>query len=223
MKPIRILLVDDHLLFRKGLAKLFENQREFHIISEADDGRAAIKKAVELKPDIVLMDIRMPGINGIEATRRIREALPAAKVVMLTAFEEDKYLFEAIKAGAHGYLLKNVRPDSLFETLRGILLGEAAISRITAAKILHEFHIQSRGKYTEYHQEELTNREMEVLKRIAQGVTNKEIAHSLHIAENTVKNHLKSILGKLHLQNRVQLATFAVEKGLATKDHDMPE
>jgi len=217
METIRILLVDDHALFRMGLARLFEKAKGFRVVAEAGGGKEAFAKALQFKPDLVLMDINMGEGNGIEATRRIREASPATKVVMLTAAAEDKNLFEAIKAGAHGYLLKNVRPESLFETLRGVSRGEAAISRTTAAKILNEFSIQSKQTkkgYLESHQEELSEREMEVLKQIAHGITNKEIGHTLHIAENTVKNHLKNILSKLHLQNRVQAATFALEKGL---------
>lgn len=222
MKAVRILLVDDHSLFRTGLRKLFEKERGFQVIDEASDGKQAFKKAKELKPDVVLMDIHMPGGDGIEATRRIRESLPSTKVVMLTAFEEDKKLFEAIKNGAHGYLLKNVHPNALFDTLRGIFHGEAAISRTTAAKILSEFALQTQHRYTETHQEELSERETDVLKLIAKGITNKEIGSKLHIAENTVKNHLKNILGKLHLENRVQAATFALEKGILSKDDQEP-
>jgi len=219
MDTIRVLLVDDHALFRTGLARLFEKAKGFRVVAEAGSGNEALKKALQFKPDLVLMDINMGEDSGIEATRRIREAIPTAKVVMLTAVAEDKNLFEAIKAGAYGYLLKNVQPESLFETLRGVARGEAAISRSTAAKIINEFRNQSEQTpkgYLEPHQEELSEREMEALALIAQGMTNKEIGHALHIAENTVKNHLKSILGKLHLQNRVQAATFALEKGLVS-------
>jgi len=219
-KPIRLLLVDDHSLFRKGLARLFDKTKEFQVVDEAANGKEGFRKAREIKPDLVLMDVHMAGGDGIEATRHIRQALPATKVVMLTAFEEDKSLFEAIKAGAHGYLVKNVEPESLFATLHGIFRGEAAISRATAAKILTEFSHQSKQGYTEPHQEELSDREMEVLKLLAHGTTNKEIGNTLHIAENTVKNHLKNILGKLHLQNRVQAAAFAIEKGLVAGDRD---
>lgn len=218
MKRIRILLVDDHSLFRKGLSALFAKEESFEVVGEAGDGIDAVKKAKQLKPDIVLMDISMPGADGIEAARGIRATLPSAKVVMLTILEEDQKLFEAIKAGAHGYLLKNVKPSSLFETLQGAMRGEAAISRITASKILKQFGDQARQPLGENGPEKLTDRELEVLRCVTKGQSNKEIAGSLHIAENTVKNHLKNILDKLHLQNRVQAATFALEKGLVPDD-----
>jgi len=217
MKPIRVLLADDHSLFRKGLAGLLARGKRFQVVGDAENGVEALTKAKELKPDIVLMDISMPGGNGIEATRRIRQALPSTRVVILTFLEEDKRLFDAIKAGAHGYLLKNVQPEALFKTLVGIMRGEAAISRNTAAKILHEFAEQSLQRYTEPDHEQLSERELEVLRLLTAGTTNKQISNKLHIAENTVKNHLKAILNKLHVENRVQAATFALENGIVPK------
>jgi two-component system NarL family response regulator len=218
LKPIRLLLVDDHALFRKGLVSLLKREDDFQVIAEAEDGAEAIKKAKQLKPDLVLMDIHMPGTDGIEATRRIREMLPGTRVVILTVSEDDKDLFEAIKCGAHGYLLKKLEPEELYAMLRGVFEGEAPISRATAGKILSEFSIQARRKATPQLEEELSAREKEVLQCLASGLTNKEIGNKLAIAENTVKNHLKNILGKLHLENRVQAATFALQKGLASPD-----
>jgi len=220
MKPIRLLLVDDHALFRKGLARLLEQEQGFAVVGEAQDGAEAFKKAEDLKPDLVLMDIHMPGSSGIQATRQIREVLPATKVVILTVSEEDKDLFEAIKYGAHGYLLKKVRPEALYETIRSVFRGEAAVSRATAAKILEEFARQARKPREENYEEMLSVREQEVLRLLTEGRTNKEIGNRLAIAENTVKNHLKNILGKLHLDNRVQAATFALAKGIVPKKHD---
>ena len=217
MKPIRVLLVDDHSLFRQGLAALLRREKEFEVVGEAQDGIEAVARAKELKPDIVLMDISMPRSDGVEAARRIRQTLPAVKVVMLTILEQDKKLFEAIKAGAHGYLLKNVKPDALFHTLRGVMSGEAGITRATATKILRQFAGQSGSGDGEVYREELSAREIGVLQLITQGRTNKEIGHTLHIAENTVKNHLKNILDKLQVANRVQAATVALEKGLVRK------
>jgi RNA polymerase sigma factor (sigma-70 family) len=159
----------------------------------------------------------MPRCDGLEATRRIKGTLSSVKVVILTVSEEDKNLFEAIKSGAHGYILKKVEPNDFFEMLRGVFLGEAAISRSTAAKILNEFAEQSRRRTDEIPEKTLSPREQEALELLTQGLTNKEIGNKLGIAENTVKNHLKNILGKLHLQNRVQAATFAFEKGLIAK------
>jgi RNA polymerase sigma factor (sigma-70 family) len=218
MNAIRLLLVDDHVLFRKGLVSLLQRQRDFEVVGEAEDGAEAVKKAKQLKPDLVLMDIHMPGTDGIEATRRIRELLPSTRVVILTVSEDDKDLFEGIKCGAHGYLLKKLEPEELYAMLRGVFQGEAPISRATAGKILSEFASQARQKATAQLEEELSPREKDVLQCLASGLTNKEIGNKLGIAENTVKNHLKNILAKLHLENRVQAATFALQKGFVSQD-----
>lgn len=212
MKPMRVLLVDDHTLFRKGLVGLLERDKEFQVVGEAENGAEAINKTKQLKPDLVVMDIHMPGTDGIEATRRIREILPSTKVVILTVSEKDKDLFEAIKSGAHGYLLKTLEPDELCAMLRGVFEGEAPISRVMASKILSEFAAQV-AKKSQNAEDELSAREKDVLQLLATGLTNKEIGKKLAVAENTVKTHLKNILNKLHLQNRVQAATFAHEKG----------
>jgi DNA-binding NarL/FixJ family response regulator len=215
MKPIRVLLVDDHALFRKGLASLLAREKGFHVVGEAQNGAEALSKAKDLKPDIVLMDIYMPGGDGLEATRRIREALPSSKVVILTVSEDDKNLFEAIKSGAHGYLLKKIELGDLFEMLRGVSRGEAPISRATAAKILKEFAEQARRGREEPAEEKLSPKERDVLELVTRGLTNKEIGNKLRSAENTVKNHLKNILDKLHVENRVQAAAFALQHELA--------
>jgi RNA polymerase sigma factor (sigma-70 family) len=215
MKPIRVLLVDDHPLLRKGLASLLGREKGFEVVGEAQDGAEALNKAKVLKPDLVLMDIYMPGGDGLEATRRIKEALPSVKVVILTVSEEDKNLFEAIKCGAHGYLLKKIEPRDLFEMLRGVFRGEAPISRTTAAKILNEFAAQARRATEEIPEEKLSPKEREVIELLTKGRTNKEIGNKLGITENTVKNHLKNILDKLHLENRVQAAAFALQHKLA--------
>src|SRR3990167_4778867 len=214
MKPIRVLLADDHSLFRKGLASLLSSDKGFKVVGEAQDGTDALNKAKDLKPDLVLMDVYMPGGNGLEATRRIKEALPSVKVVILTVSDEDKNLFEAIKCGAHGYLLKKIEPRDLFEMLRGVFRGEAPISRATAAKILNEFAAQARRATEEIPEEKLSPKEREVIELLTKGRTNKEIGNKLGITENTVKNHLKNILDKLHLENRVQAATFALQHKL---------
>ena len=218
-KPsIRVLLVDDHPLFRKGIASLLSSEPGFEVLGEASDGQEAIEKARDLMPDVILMDISMPGVNGLEATQRIKQEIPYVRIVILTVSDEDQNLFEAIKSGAQGYLLKKIEPQTLFQTLRGVLEGEAPLSRVMATKLLAEFARQRRAaSEPRTPTATLTEREKEVLGLLAAGKTNKEIAGALRIAENTVKNHLKNILEKLHLENRVQAATFALREGLLNK------
>jgi len=218
-KPsIRVLLVDDHPLFRKGIASLLSSEPGFEVLGEASDGQEAIEKARGLMPDVILMDISMPGVNGLEATQRIKQEIPYVRIVILTVSDEDQNLFEAIKSGAQGYLLKKIEPQTLFQTLRGVLEGEAPLSRVMATKLLAEFARQRRAaSEPRTPTATLTEREKEVLGLLAAGKTNKEIAGALRIAENTVKNHLKNILEKLHLENRVQAATFALREGLLNK------
>lgn len=215
---IRVLVVDDHALFRKGIVSLLSGEDGFEVVGEAEDGLRALEKARELVPDLILMDVSMPRCNGPEATRRIKENLPDVKVVMLTALEEDENLFEAVRSGAQGYLLKKIEPSAFFANLRGVLRGEASISRVMAAKLMGEIsrHANRSGSGADPGPE-LSPRETGVLDFVAQGKSNKEIAAALGIAENTVKNHLKNILEKLHLENRVQAATFALRQGLLNK------
>ena len=214
MKNIRLLLADDHHLFRRGLASLLEKESGFEVVAEADDGADAIRKAQAIKPDLVLMDIHMPGVNGLEATRQITRILPATRIVILTISEDDEHLFEAIKCGAHGYLSKKVEPEKFRELLVSVFRGEAALSGLTAAKILKEFAARASKHSETTPVDDLTEREKEVLQLLAAGLTNKEIGAKLDIAENTVKNHLKNILGKLHLRNRVQAAALAIQQGI---------
>ena len=214
MERLRILLVDDHDLFRKGIARLIDSQPDFWVVGEARDGKDALLKARELDPEVILMDIEMPRWNGTEATRRIKAEMPQVHVVMLTVSDDDENLFSAIRSGASGYLLKSVKPEELFRRLRGVSTGEAAISPFLAAKILREFANLDRSPPVPRTVEGLSPRETEVLGLVAQGMTNREIGDFLHIAENTVKNHLRNILDKLHLSNRAQAAAFAVRHGL---------
>jgi DNA-binding NarL/FixJ family response regulator len=215
MEPLRILLVDDHVLFRKGVASLLESRQDIQVVGEAGDGAEAIARTRQLAPDLILMDIGMPGYNGLEATWQIKREMPGVKIIMLTVSDYDRDLFTAIKNGAQGYLLKNLEPSRMFEMLDGARRGEAAISGMLAAKILQEF----REPHPEPAQQpetrdELTPREIEVLEQVVQGASNKEIAVALSISENTVKIHLRNILEKLHLQNRIQAAVYAVREGL---------
>jgi DNA-binding NarL/FixJ family response regulator len=223
MNGIRVLLADDHALFRRGVANLLAAENGFEVVGEAVDGRQTLQMARELMPDVILMDISMPVMDGLEATRRIKAEIPYVRIVILTASDGDRSLFEAVKSGAQGYLLKNIEPQALYGTLRGVVRGEAPVSRVMAGRLLDEFARQSRQPApAATRAAELTLREKEVLELVAQGRSNKEIATALAIAENTVKNHLKNILEKLHLDNRVQAATFALREGLAQKRPDDP-
>jgi DNA-binding NarL/FixJ family response regulator len=213
MRPLRILLVDDHALFREGLISLFSYQHDFTVVGEAEDAESALDQARALEPDIVLMDIELPGgdgEDGVSTTRRLKMEMPAVTVVMLTVRDDSQTLFEAIKAGAQGYLVKNVRSRELLEQLRGLARGEAAISRRMAARILEEIRGQTEPFGLE---EELTAREMDVLELVAARLSNAEIAERLVVSEHTVKNHMKSILSKLHLRNRHQAAAYGVARG----------
>lgn len=208
MNPISVLLVDDHALFREGLASLLCKRENFQIVGTAADGEEGMKLARELMPDLVLMDVRMPGVNGIEATRRIKNEIPDARIVMLTMSEEEHDLFQALKNGAQGYLLKNTKPDDLYRFIEGVMEGQAPISGMMAAKMLTEFRRPEDPAPDECGCEKLTAREWDVLQSVANGLTNREIANKLAISENTVKKHLRNILAKLHLQNRVQAALY---------------
>jgi DNA-binding NarL/FixJ family response regulator len=210
MQPLRLLLVDDHALFREGLISLLSYQDDFTVVGEAEDAESALDQARALEPDIVLMDIELPGEDGVTATRRLKMEMPAVTVVMLTVHDDSRTLFEAIKVGAQGYLIKNVRSRELLEQLRGMARGEAAISRRMAARILDEIRGQTEPFWPE---EELTAREMDVLELVAARLSNAEIAERLVVSDHTVKNHIKSILSKLHLRNRHQAAAYGVARG----------
>ena len=209
-----MLLVDDQLLFRKGLRALLEEEKDFEVVGEASDGREAIDLARTTRPDAILMDINMPICNGVEATRIIKAEQPDVKIVALTVSDDDQDLFEAIKAGAQGYLLKDLRPDELFEMLRAVMRGETPISPAIAGKLLNEFRRRPWHEPSETAGWDLTARELEVLQLVAEGLGNAEIGGRLFIVEGTVKNHLHNILEKLHLENRVQAAAYAIREGL---------
>jgi DNA-binding NarL/FixJ family response regulator len=211
---MQVLVVDDHELFRDGISSLLR-ARGYEVVGEASDGLEAVVRARELKPDLVLMDIRMPHMSGLEATRIITAEMPQVKVVMLTVSEDEEDLFEAIKSGAQGYLLKKLKADIFFDLIAGVARGEAPISPKMAAKMLEEFSRQG-GKAAG--RRSLTEREMEVLRLITQGKSNKNIAAELSISESTVKYHLQNILDKLHLENRAQVIAYATRRGLGGKE-----
>jgi len=213
---MRVLLVDDHALFRAGMASLLRASG-FDVVGEAGDGSEAYEQTRKLRPDLVLMDIEMPGRNGLDATRLIKADLPEVKIVMVTASDAQEDLFEAIKCGAEGYLLKDMSEEDFSRTLSSIAAGEAPLSRGLATKILEEFVRLSRDpRSKEEEQDGLTPRERDVLQLVAGGATNREIAAELFISENTVNFHMKHILSKLHLKNRAQAVGYAFRSGLVS-------
>jgi two-component system NarL family response regulator len=213
--PLRVLIVDDHELFRRGLDLVLQAEPDLHVVGEAADGVEAIERAAELQPDVVLMDVRMPGLGGIEATRRIRAAQPATRVVMLTSSEDDEDLFASVRAGASGYLLKEVSIDEVADAVRAVARGQALVTPSMASKLLSEFNILSRRVDEQHgHAPRLTDREIEVLRLLAKGMSNKDIAAELVIAQNTVKNHVRNILEKLQMRSRMEAAMYAVREKL---------
>ncbi len=214
---MRVLLVDDHALVRNGIASLLK-ANDIDVVGEASDGLEALEKTRQLKPDVILMDIKMPNCNGLEATRLIKAEMPEIKIIILTASDDDEALFEAIKSGAEGYLLKNIKAEEFLGYLSGVVKGEAAIPPLVATKIIAEFARQStKGAKTSDSESELTAREIDVLRLVTAGALNKEIAVTLSISDNTVKYHLRNIMEKLHLRNRAQVAAYAVSRGLTFK------
>ena len=217
MVAVKVLVVDDHALFRRGITAVLANQENLRVVGEATDGLEAIDKAEALAPDVILMDLHMPQCTGLEATQAIRTKMPQVNILVLTVSENEADLFAAVKFGAKGYILKNIEPEELTQAIFHIAQGGVIISPLMAAKLLSEFQDLSAGVAKKLAQEvaaDLSPREDEVLRLVAQGATNKEIADSLFISENTVKTHLRNIMDKLHLVNRSQAAAYAVKRGL---------
>jgi RNA polymerase sigma factor (sigma-70 family) len=207
-QPIRLLIVDDHLLAREGVKEILEDQKEFVVVGEAANGIQAIQKTEELLPDLVLMDISMPKMNGFDATKEIKSQFPNVKIVMMTVSYDITDWFEALKRGAQGYLLKNLNTEDMLNGLKAYSMDEIPMSKEMAFRIWKEFKKDGQAEQT------LSVREQEVLQLVAKGCSNKEISKQLSISENTVKTHMKNILGKLHLENRVQLASYAYDNGI---------
>lgn len=207
---IHILLVDDHAIVREGLRTFISTEPGMEVVGEAANGLEAIKKACDLQPDVILMDMAMPQMGGLEAILKIKEVCPEAKILVLTSFSDDDTVFPAIKAGALGYLLKNASPERLLNAIRDVYQGKSAISADIANKLIQEMQRQSNLPLTK---DPLTERELDVIKLVAQGMTNFEIAETLVITEGTVRTHVSSILSKLHLANRTQAALYALREG----------
>src|SRR5262245_58377580 len=213
---IRVLICDDHALFRRGLIMVLESEEGIDVVAEAEDGEEAITKAEDTAPDVVLMDVRMPRMSGIEATRAIADAVPTAKILMLTVSDEEDDLYEAVKAGATGYLLKEISIEEVASAIRAVMGGQSLISPSMASKLLVEFtNLAKRAdERPVLPTPRLTDRELEVLKLVALGMSNREIAAELYISENTVKNHVRNILEKLHLHSRMEAVVYAVREKL---------
>ncbi len=215
MTTIRVLIADDHRLFRLGLRQACESAGDFEVVGEAEDGQEAVELARRCRPNVILMDINMPILDGVEATRCIMENDPSIQVIMLTIYRRDRYVFEAIKAGARGYLLKDVDERELLEAIRAVHRGEALINPGLATKLLDEFRRLGQVAAEAGDVERLTQGEMDVLRLVAQGASNKEIAARLHLAESTVSNRLSNIYQKLHVNSRTQAALLALRRGWA--------
>jgi NarL family two-component system response regulator LiaR len=211
MEKITVMLIDDHRVVRQGLRDFLELQGDIEIVGEAASGEEGVQVARELLPDVVLMDLVMPGIDGVETTRRVKAASPSTRVIVLTSFADDDKVFPAIKAGAISYLLKDVSPEDLAHAIRAAQRNEAVLHPEVAAKLMQEF---SAPRANEAPVDQLTAREMDVLRLVAKGMSNKEIADKLIISEKTVKTHLSNILSKLHLADRTQVAIYALRQRL---------
>jgi two-component system, NarL family, response regulator LiaR len=214
---IRLLLCDDHAMFRQGLRSILETEEDFRIIGEGSTGREAVRHALETRPDVVLMDIQMPELDGVAATKAVLAEQPDAKVIILTMYRQDKYVFEAIKVGARGYLLKDADANDLIDAIRRVAAGETLLNAEMAASILDEFRkVGELPEHPDHKISELTEREEDILRLLAQGSSNQEIAQSLGVSEKTVRNRLSEIFSKLRLNNRTQAALYALREGIAT-------
>lgn len=215
-ESISVLIADDHALVRHGINSFLAAQPDFIVLGNAEFGEAAVQMASELVPDVVLMDLVMPGIGGVEATRQVKQVSPHSQIIVLTSYHEDEYIFPALRAGALSYVLKDINPDELADTVRKAARGKSVLHPRVAARVVQEI----RGKRTDTPNlfTDLSNRELEILRLIANGHTNSEIAGKLMISEKTVKGHVSNILTKLHMLDRTQAAAFAWQQGLIMRN-----
>jgi len=216
MEKIKVLIADDHRVVREGLSAILKTKEEIEVVGEAKDGQEAVEKARALLPDVILMDVSMPRMGGVEATRIIKREFPHIGIVALTMYEEQQYIFDLVRAGATGYLLKDTDSAQIVSAIRAINRGESLIHPSVASKILAEFSLlsQGKGKKRSGADHDLTEREITVLRLVADGKTNKEIANNLDLSEKTVKNHVRNIFHKLQVYDRTQAAILAIRKGI---------
>jgi DNA-binding NarL/FixJ family response regulator len=212
MDAVNILIVDDHTLFRTGIRKMLEAEPDMHVVGEAATGREALEQARQLMPDVILMDVKMPDMDGIEATRRLCREMPHVGVIFCTMFEDDEFVFAGLQAGGRGYILKDADPETMLRAIRAVAHGESLLGSTIAQKVMRQFSALP-DKQTAL-VDDLTPRELEVLTLIAEGLPNKEIAQELTISEKTVKNHINNIFSKLHVYDRSQAMLYAIRQGL---------
>jgi len=212
MDQISLLIVDDHTLFRRGIRKMLEDESDMLVVGEAANGHDALLMARDLTPDVVLMDIQMPELDGIEATRALHRELPHVGIVFITMYEDDEFVFRGLQAGGRGYILKDADPETMVRAIRAVANGESLLGAGIAVKVMHHFSTIDRAVNRVV--DALTPREVDVLRAIAGGLSNKEIATKLSISEKTVKNHINNILSKLHLFDRTQATLYAIRQGI---------
>lgn len=215
-EEITVLLVDDHALVRQGVRAFLQTQEDINVVAEASNGDEAVREAAEHAPDVALMDLIMPGTDGVEATRRLKDRSPRTRVIVLTSYHDDEHIFPAIRAGALSYILKEVGPEELAEAIRKAAAGEAVLHPRVASRVVRELH--GAGSDTPNAYRELSSRELEVLRLIADGLANSEIAARLYVSEKTVKSHVGNILSKLHLADRTQAAVYAWRQGVVRRE-----
>jgi two-component system, NarL family, response regulator LiaR len=223
MEKIRVLLADDHVLVRQGTRELLEREEDIKVVGEAGDGEEAVQLAVIQRPDVVVMDIAMPRLNGIEATKQIKARYPAVAVLVLTAYDDDPYIFALLEAGAAGYLLKDVRADELIKAVRSVHAGESVLHPAVARKVINRFSQPTDKRAAENMLDELTERELEVLGLAAKGMTNREIAQELVISVRTVQVHLSNVFSKMGVGSRTEAVLLALRKGWITLEDTLRE
>lgn len=225
-QPTRILLVDDQPLFRGAIAALLAGQPDMEVVGEAENGLKGVEQANALRPDLVILDVEMPVMDGVEAVRLIREQVMDVKVIMLTVSDADEHVLDALRNGAHGYLTKDLRPEQLFDMVRSVMRNETPISPSVAGGLLRELREGGHQRVTTpsvQQEQSVTRRELEILRLVAEGMSNKEIARRLVITEGTVKNHVHNALEKLHMDNRIQAAAYVIRQGLGAPSGKKPQ